>query len=199
MIDPITIASIVEGDGEVSALPVLLRRIAETLSVWNVRIPPPRRIPRSKLIAPGGVEDAVLQASYQVTGTGGILLLIDSDDDCPASLGPALLQRAREARGDRGTSVVLAHREFEAWFLAAAASLSGCRGLADPLDPPPDPEGIRGAKEWLSARKTDGTPYKPTVDQAGLVGAFDMEQARKAAPSFDKFWRDVERLLRGGA
>ncbi|MDP9845492.1 DUF4276 family protein [Streptosporangium lutulentum] len=196
---PITIASIVEGDGEVSALPVLLRRIAGSLSVWNVRIPTPRRIPRSKLIAPGGVEDAVLQASYQVTGAGGILLLIDSDDDCPASLGPTLLQRAREARGDKGISVVLAHREFEAWFLAAAASLSGCRGLADPLNPPPDPEGIRGAKEWLSARKTDGTPYKPTVDQAGLASAFDMEQARKAAPSFDKFWRDIERLLRGGS
>jgi hypothetical protein len=196
---PITIASIVEGDGEVSALPVLLRRIAGTLSVWDVRIPPPRRIPRSKLIAPGGVENAVLQASYQVTGAGGILLLIDSDDDCPASLGPALLERARRARGDREILVVLAHREFEAWFLAAAASLSGCRGLADPLDPPPDPEGIRGAKEWLSARKTDGTPYKPTVDQAGLADAFDLAEARKAAPSFDKLWRDIERLLRGGS
>lgn len=195
---PVTIAAIVEGDGEVSALPVLLRRIAGTLSVWNVRIPQPRRIPRSKLITPGGVESAVLQASYQVTGAGGILLLIDSDDDCPASLGPALLERARQARGDREISVVLAHREFEAWFLAAAASLSGCRGLVDPLDPPSDPEGIRGAKEWLSARKSDGTSYRPTVDQAGLADVFDLEQARKAAPSFDKFWRDIERLLRGG-
>ncbi|MEU8196609.1 DUF4276 family protein [Microbispora amethystogenes] len=196
---PITIASVVEGEGEVSALPVLLRRIAGTLSLWNVRIPPPRRVPRTKLVAPGGVEDAVLQASYQVTGAGGILLLIDSDDDCPATLGPALLDRARRARGDKEISVVLAHREFEAWFLAAAPSLAGHRGLADPLEPPPDPEAIRGAKEWLSARKIDGTPYKPTVDQAPLAGAFDLELARKAAPSFDKFCRDIERLLRGGS
>ncbi|GAA2870688.1 DUF4276 family protein [Streptosporangium fragile] len=199
VIGPITIASVVEGDGEVSALPVLLRRIAQTFSLWDMRIPPPRRIPRSKLVAPGGVEGAVLQASYQVTGAGGVLLLIDSDDDCPAALGPALLQRARQARGDREISVVLAHREFEAWFLAAAASLSGCRGLSDSLVPPPNPEGIRDAKGWLSARKTDGTRYKETVDQAALAAVFDMEQARKAAPSFDKFWRDVERLLRGGS
>ncbi|GII85710.1 hypothetical protein Ssi03_37000 [Sphaerisporangium siamense] len=195
---PVTIASIVEGDGEVSALPVLLRRIATALSIWNLRTTPPRRIPRSRLIAPGGVESAVLQASYQLSGAGGILLLIDSDDDCPASLGPDLLRRARQARGDKNMSVVLAHREFEAWFLAAAASLSGHRALADPLEPPTAPEEIRGAKEWLSARKTDGTPYRPTVDQASLADAFDMDQARKLAPSFDKFWRDVERLLRGG-
>ncbi|MER7132601.1 DUF4276 family protein [Streptosporangium saharense] len=197
MTGPVTIASIVEGDGEVSALPVLLRRIAGTLSCWDVRIPPPRRVPRSRLVARGGVENAVLQASYQLTGAGGVLLLIDSDDDCPASLGPELLRRAREARGDREISVVLACQEFEAWFLAAAESLSGHRGLADPLLPPPNPEGIRGAKEWLSARKSDGTRYRETVDQAALAALFDMEQARKAAPSFDKFWRDVERLLLG--
>ncbi|MEV6983947.1 DUF4276 family protein [Sphaerisporangium sp. NPDC051017] len=196
---PITIASVVEGEGEVSALPLLLRRIAGELSIWNVRTPAPRRIPRSKLIAPGGVEGADLQASYQVTGAGGVLVLIDSDDDCPASLGPDLLERALRTRGDKEISVVVAHREFEAWFLAAAASLSGRRGLADPLDPPSDPESIRGAKEWLSARKTNGTPYKPTVDQAGLAEAFDMTQARKTAPSFDKFWRDIERLLRSGS
>ncbi|MCG5216727.1 hypothetical protein [Streptosporangium sp. KLBMP 9127] len=47
MTSPITIASIVEGDGEVSALPVLLRRITTELQVWNVRIPPPRRVPRT--------------------------------------------------------------------------------------------------------------------------------------------------------
>ncbi|MEU1731429.1 hypothetical protein [Streptosporangium sp. NPDC020145] len=92
MSGPVTIASIVEGDGEVSALPVLLRRIAGALSRWDVRISPPRRVPRSGLVARGGVENAVLRASYQLTGAGGILLLIDSDDDCPAALGPRLLE-----------------------------------------------------------------------------------------------------------
>ncbi|MEU8037753.1 DUF4276 family protein [Streptosporangium sp. NPDC049078] len=198
MTEAVTIAAIVEGEGEVAALPVLLRRIAEELSAWAVRIPTPRRVPRSKLVAPGGIESAVLQASYQVAGRGGILLLIDADDDCPATTGPALLERARRARDDREISMVLANREFEAWFLAAATSLAGRRGLADPLEPPADPEGPRDAKGWLSARKTDGTSYRPTADQAALTAIFDMAQARKNAPSFDKFWRDVERLIRGG-
>ncbi|SDI30498.1 protein of unknown function [Sinosporangium album] len=197
MSEPVVIASIVEGEGEVTALPVLLRRIATELSVWNLALPRPHRVTRSKLLAPGGVENAVLQVSYQVGNVGGVLILIDSDDDCPAELGPTLLERGRSVRADREISVVLAHREFEAWFLAAAASLGGCRGLADPLERPSDPEAIRGAKEWLSARKTDGTSYKPTVDQAGLAAAFDLPAARKSAPSFDKSWRDVERLLVG--
>ncbi|MEU4406817.1 DUF4276 family protein [Streptosporangium sp. NPDC023963] len=196
MTEAVTIAAVVEGEGEVAALPVLLRRIAEELSVWTVRIPTPRRVPRSKLVAPGGIESAVLQASYQVDGRGGILLLIDADDDCPATTGPALLERARRARGDREISMVLANREFEAWFLAAAPSLAGQRGLANPLESPVDPEGPRDAKGWLSARKTDGTSYRPTADQAALTAIFDMAQARKNAPSFDKFWRDVERLMR---
>ncbi|MDH2427379.1 DUF4276 family protein [Sphaerisporangium sp. TRM90804] len=198
MTEAITIAAVVEGDGEVKALPVLLRRIAEELSIRTVAIPPPRRVPRSKLLSPGGVESAVLQASYQVDGRGGILLLIDADDDCPAALGPELLARAGRARSDRNISVVLANREFESWFLAAAPSLAGRRGLASPLEPPVDPEGPRDAKGWLSVRKVDGTSYRPTVDQAGLAMVFDMAQARKNAPSFDKFWRDVARLLEGG-
>jgi hypothetical protein len=33
------------------------------------------------------------------------------------------------------------------------------------------------------------------VDQAALADRFDLAHARKAAPSFDKFCRDVEGLL----
>lgn len=55
--------------------------------------------------------------------------------------------------------------------------------------------GIQNAKGWLSAHRTDGLKYSPTVDQATLASAFDLAQARKAAPSFDKLCRDVEVLL----
>ncbi|GIH71533.1 DUF4276 family protein [Sphaerimonospora thailandensis] len=192
----ITIASIVEGYGEVTALPVLLRRITQDCGIWDAKIPEPHRIPRGKLIAQGGVENAVLQASRQVTGPGGVLVLFDADDDCPADYGPALLKRAQTARNDKEISVVLANREFEAWFLAAAASLAGHRGLADPLQPPSNPESIRDAKGWLTHQKIDGTSYKETIDQAPLAAVFDMAQARRNAASFDKFWRDVERLIR---
>jgi hypothetical protein len=93
-------------------------------------------------------------------------------------------------------SVVVAKSEFESWFLAAASSLVGHRGLPDSLDGPPDPEAMRDAKGWLSARMR-GHPYKPTIDQAPLAARFDLGAARKTSPSFDKFWRDVALLLTG--
>jgi hypothetical protein len=95
--------------------------------------------------------------------------------------------------------VVLANREFEAWFLAAAPSLSGKRGLVEGLTLPRDAERPRDCKGWLSAHRVDGRGYKPTSDQAALAATFDLQMARKHSSSFDKLWRDMERLLRATA
>lgn len=141
----------------------------------------------------GGVEDAVTAAALHVDGPGGVLVLLDADDDLPCQLGPSLLDRARRVRSVE-IGVVVARSEFESWFLAAAPSLAGYRDLADPLDAPSAPEDLRGAKEWLSGRMA-GHPYEPTVDQAKLASQFDLDMARTASPSFDKLWRDVSRLL----
>jgi hypothetical protein len=190
----VTIASVVEGDGEVSALPVLLRRIAERHGIWDCGLPRPYRMTRSRLVRPGGIEAAVGAVARHVRGRGGVLVLLDADDDLPCVLGPELLGRARSARSDLQIGVVLARSEFESWFLASAASLAGCRDLADPLVPPDDPERLRDAKGWLSHRMT-AHPYKPTVDQAALTQQFDLDRARTGSSSFDKLWRDVSRLL----
>src|SRR5262249_13748344 len=117
------IACIVEGDGEVEALPILIRRIAERMDPsLAIHVRRPSRFPRSQLVRAGGVERAVELAARQVGRQGGVLVLIDSDDDCPAELGPQLLDRARKARSDLPIGVVLAKREFEGWFLASAKS-----------------------------------------------------------------------------
>ena len=90
---------------------------------------------------------------------------------------------------------MLAKAEYEAWFLAAAASIAGQRGLPEDLMPPADPEGIRGAKGWLKERRTDGLSYGETIDQPALTAVFDLDQARAGAPSFDKLWREVQRWV----
>jgi hypothetical protein len=122
-------------------------------------------------------------------------VLLDADDDCPAELGPRLLERARDARPDNQVSVVLPKIEFEAWFIAAAPSLGGHWALPDDLETPANPEAIRDAKGWIAARREDGHTYRPTIDQPVLASVFDLDLARKGAPSFDKFCRDVETLL----
>jgi hypothetical protein len=191
----ITIGCIVEGHGEVEAVPVLIRRlVSEADPSISVRIPPPIRIPKSRLVKEGELEKAVELIARKVAPTGAVLVLLDSDEDCPAILGPDLLSRARNARSDLPLAVVLAKQEYEAWFLAAASSLRGQRGLRADLAAPAEPEGIRGAKEWLSARMAGNLSYVETLDQPALTKTFDMEQARQS-DSFDKCRREVEKLM----
>ncbi len=94
----------------------------------------------------------------------------------------------------RISAVVIAKCEFEAWFLAAAESLWGRRGLPSTLAPPPDPESVRDAKRWRGERMAPGRTYAPPRDQAALASVFDLDVARQA-DSFDKCYREVVRLL----
>jgi hypothetical protein len=191
----VPIACIVEGHGDVEAVPILIRRIAAVVDPSVVLdLKKPIRVGRNKLVKSGEIERSVKLAAATTSGRGAVLVLVDADDDCPAELGPKLLTRARVARGDVPLAVVLAKREFEAWFLAAAASLAGRRGLDASLVPPPDPEGRRNAKGWLTDHKTDGHAYSETMDQPALAAVFDLNLARQAG-SFAKCFRDVERLL----
>jgi hypothetical protein len=195
---PITIASVVEGHGEVPGLPKVLHRIAHEHSIWDLRTPDPFRRNRGSLVIPGGIEAAVKATAHRVGDAGGVLVVLDADDDCPADLGPALLTRAQNAWPDVRVSVVLAKREFEAWFLSGASSLAGHPGFPQDLAPPDNPESIRNAKGWLTKHRVDGLPYKPAVDQAALASVFDMKQAREGSPSFDKLCREVEAMLKVG-
>jgi hypothetical protein len=147
-IQPVTIACVVEGHGEVPGLPKLLHRIARGQSIPDLRTPPPFRRNRGSLVRLGGIEAAVKAMAQQISEDGGVLVVLDADDDCPADLGPALLRRAQDARPDVRVSVVLANKEFEAWFLAGASSLAGHHGFPGDLASPDKPESIRDAKGW---------------------------------------------------
>ncbi|MCY3720972.1 MAG: DUF4276 family protein [Candidatus Poribacteria bacterium] len=191
----VKIGCIVEGHGDVVAVPLLILRIAAELHPdMGIETPRPIRVHRNQVIQADKLEQRVELAARRIGGQGAILIILDADDDCPAQLGPELLNRASQARSDLPIAVVLAKYEFEAWFLAAAESLRGQRELRNNIQAPNDPETIRGAKEWLS-RQMEGTRrYSERFDQPALAAFFDMEQARQAV-SFDKCYRDITRLL----
>jgi len=110
----VRIATVVEGQGEVAAMPVLLRRLAEQINPQlYVESPRPHRVARGTFLRAGGVENAVATLVEQVGPSAGILMVVDADDDCPAKLGPALVERARRTRSDVQTDAVTARREFE--------------------------------------------------------------------------------------
>lgn len=185
-----------EGDGEEDALPILLRRvIAEIAPELYVRVHRPFRRPKGQLKKQEPLARAVDLLARQLTAPRALLILMDADDDCPAELGPQLLAWAHASRQDVPIAVVVANREYETWFVAAADSLRGHRGLASNVEPPDDPEAIRGAKEWLRRYMPTNRPYSSMSHQASFCSAFDLALARARAPSFDKLCRDVRRLV----
>ncbi len=191
----VNIACIVEGQGDALAVPILLRSIVTMLDpALSLNTPEAIRVDRSKIVKPGELERYVTLAAAKNGERGAILVLMDADDDCPAMLAPQLLRRAQAARSDMPIAVVLAQREYEAWFLAAAHSLRGKHGLSALLEPPADPEAISDAKGWLRKHMEGSRTYKETVDHLALTRVFDLNAARRAA-SFDKLFRDVMRLL----
>lgn len=191
----IKIICIVEGHGEVEAVPILIRRIAWDLyPELPIVVDRPIRAPRNLVVKEGELERRIELAAEKIDGQGAIFILLDSEGNCPAHFGPALLHRALQTRNDLPIAVVIANCEFEAWFIAAVESLRGKRGLRNDINPPNDPEAIRGAKEWLYQRMKTGYTYREKRDQPALTALFDIEQARQA-DSFDKCYRDIVYLL----
>ena len=177
----------VEGEGEEKALPVLLRRLGE----WEtpeafIQIPKPIRVRRDRFL---NKEDEfrrhLLLAASKSGSDGWILVLLDADDDCPAGLGAQILARAKQCIPHRAVSVVLANREYEAWFIAAARSLNGYRGFDFDGEDVADPEAPRDAKGWIKARMAGGR-YDPVIDQPAFSARFDLQQAYDRSCSFRK-------------
>jgi Domain of unknown function (DUF4276) len=188
------ISCIVEGHGEVAALPILLRRFA----AWEGRdldidVPQPIRVKRDRFLrSEDDFRKYLFLADSKCSADGLVLLLLDADDDCPAELGPDLLARARGVLPKRMISVVLANREFEAWYIGAAKSLDGFRGFGiKPGDSPDRAELPRDAKGWLASRILRGS-YGETTDQPAFAARMDLSQAFDNCRSFRKLCRDLD-------
>jgi len=189
---PQAIIPIVEGFAEVESVPILMRRVLERVDAAWISVARPFRVKRYNIVREGQLERAVRQAVGSRPNASGIMLLMDADDDCPARLGPRLVERCRSVT-QLPISVVLATREFEAWFLGAKESLRGVRGIAADATGPQNPENIRGAKERLTENMRHRR-YIAVDDQPALADAMDLQLAQARCPSFDKFVREVEYL-----
>jgi hypothetical protein len=179
------IQPIVEGQGDVDAVPVLLRRLRDEAQAWGLEVAKPHRRSRTLL-----VKKEFLQSAVRVAGLtpdcAGILIILDADDDCPKVLAQALEEWAQDAAGQLPCAVVMANREYEAWFLASIETLRGKAGILPGAVSHPDPENPRDAKGELEKRMPHGASYSPSVDQAPLTSHLDLESAYRHCRSFRK-------------
>jgi Domain of unknown function (DUF4276) len=200
------IAPVVEGHTEAKCAEHLLQSIWTKLlgRTERMQVLCPYRGNRDALVHPDRTDlaDKIKEAYADLSrrlrndssGRGLLLLLLDAEEDCPARLAPRLLERARTARSDADIACVLAKRELENWFKAAAASLAGIGGLPNDLAIPANPEeGDGGA--WLTRqmrRQNRGRKYTKPADAIELARRMDLQQCRDHSPSFDKLCRELE-------
>jgi len=204
------IVPVVEGQTEQGCLERLLHRVWHELlgQPERLQVVEPFRGHRDELVHPNGVvlTETLQKAFVKLLSKSRrdaqtrrlILILLDAEGDCPATLAPRLLEVARKALpADTPLSCVLAKRMLENWIVAGASSLAGVNDLPDPLPARDQIENCSGAA-WLEAQlrsKSNARKYKKTVDAEPFVRAMALQECRENAASFDKLCRELEARL----
>lgn len=203
---------IVEGHGDQKCLPGLVTRFLQQHALHHVQVAgdPLNAKSCGNLKKKDGIENFVRQA-LQVRRADAILILLDSDKECEnrakknePSLGPSLLARARAVAGHKPISVVVAHREYEAWLIAGWPEI--CIMLKDRPDQLPNLKHDeislqisrnceqRTGYEGLLERAL-GEPYVKTRHQALLTsGVSFSEEMQKRSRSFRKLVKELGTL-----
>lgn len=190
------IKPIVEGFGDVLAVPELLRRIQYEYGVGGhgVQIARPIKWNRCHFNSEDQVKKAVRLAVAE-PDCAGVLIVFDSDDDCPKSYAPRVAKWSNEESRAIPCEVVMADREFEAWFLAATESLRGRSGISPDAVSEDNPETIRGAKERLELKMPWNVSYSETSDQVALTSRLDLRTVHDRCRSFRKLVKAFRQLL----
>ena len=187
------VVPIVEGHGDKEAVPVLLRRLVNDAEAWDrVRIDQPIKCNRSQLVKRDVLTKRVRVASRR-KDCGAVLIIFDSDDDCPVELAAQVREWAVSEAGPVHCEVVLARREYEAWFLAAAESLRPHHSVKSNAHSHPDPESPRDAKGRLEEMMN--ISYSETTHQPAFSAAFCMAAAYDRCRSFRKLVDSFGRLM----
>jgi hypothetical protein len=198
------IVPIVEGYGEVTAVPVLLRRIAAEVGGW-VDVGTPIRVSSGAFLNRDEERRRYvgLAANKARDRNGHVLVLLDCDQDvggirsaCPAELGPRLLQQITHLRPDVTMFVALAHKEYESWFLAALPSLRGSNGIPPDAEPPSNPEARRDAKGAISQLIRRRYRHDDEL-QTRFTSIMSLTEARQA-PSFARLYDWVAAVVQAG-
>jgi hypothetical protein len=194
------IVPLVEGDGDVMAVPLLLRDALARLQRWDFEIARPRNAHgRGNLTKQDGIERFV-RLCLKEPERDAILILIDADADCAATIGLDLAIRVRAVRSTVPIVIVLAKREYETWFVAsiqtiAGKQLAGRPGITAEAIPPEEPEAVPNPKAWLSQRMPPGRAYKETEDQAPMTSSLDFQIVANSCRSFRRLLNAVQQLV----
>jgi len=185
------IVPIVEGDGEVDAVPLLLGKLLAKIGRQEIGVSrrPLNAGSCSNLTKAGGLEGFIRAASLR-PDCAAILVLMDADKGCPLKIAQDFVARIRSLGSKHPVVVVIAKFEYEAWFLAsldsiAGKDLDGRPGLpAGTLYPEHDVELLVSVKGWLNRKFPGSHSYKETLDQAPMTRLLQPDLVAPRSRSF---------------
>lgn len=206
---------LVEGDGDVRAVPVLVNRLLEKHDAMaDFYTDDPMRVGNLFDLVNQGRETVWLNrvaTAAKRRDLAGVILLIDGDCDdqmvrtsggdkvfCAADLAKFLALRSKEAgAGTRfSLAVVFARQEYESWLIAGVPDLANQLRAGVKLPTTSLEDAPRGAKEWLMKHRKEG--YKPTRHQAELTRQLDLNILLKRMRSFARLEHAVQDLIKAG-
>lgn len=180
---------VVEGDGEVQAGAILVRRVLHELHglfEWDVETQ--RRRDYSHLRANNWANfRRYLSSAFHEKAP--ILWMLDCDDNCAVEVVKELSQEATNIGVRTPLAFALWVREYETMFLHDLDSVRERFRLSKIEQLPRDPESKRGAKEWLNSQMPRGQIYKERIDQSSLSAVVDLQRLQANYKSFQHFER----------
>lgn len=177
------ILPIVEGDGDLKAVPILLRNLLALHGLHETQILPPHKRGELPKVA-SGFDNYFRMALKE---NAAILLVLDFDCeycDCPYQEAAKLYERAQSIRNNWPFKIAFLVKEFESLFLTEIQAAKNVLALPSNTVFPEEPRTIRDAKGWLSKVLPKGSSYKPTVHQAKITARLEFERLRETSPDF---------------
>jgi hypothetical protein len=189
------ILPIVEGDGDMLAVPTLIRRVAQDAGHFDIKVLPPHKrgdLPKAKARFSDFLSAAAMEGAP-------IFWVMDYDCETCNDVDRDLAELGQRAAGlipDQTIEFAFMVMEFESLFLADFETLvTVFQDIPKNITAPAAPETIRGAKEWISKARPKGLAYKLTTDQGRLAARVDLIRLRSRSPSFRRFESAVLRLI----
>lgn len=194
----LTVVPIVEGDGDAAALPQLLHRILhERFQRYDVTVAQGK----SNVVKSNGRQklekdfDKFLRYAQIKPSCDAILILVDSDRDCPVDLRKRYIELCDQVGVLCPIEIVCAQRTFESWFIASVDTIKGFHGISETAVLPDGVDEIQNPKQWLSSQMPSGQSYKETIHQLSFSNRIDLELAYSRSRSFRRLCHALELLL----
>jgi hypothetical protein len=191
---------IVEGMGEETALPLLVRRILfERLTAYQFQLARPFVAKgKGSLTINGGLE-YYLESLRAEQDCAAALILVDAEAEdlaCPPKLARGFAERSRKSGLPFPIAIVVAVCEYESWFLANLEAIAP-KYFENPANThfEGNPEEECSAKGWLTRQMPKGRKYKETIDQEKMSQLIDIDKTYQACRSFKRLVDAMEELL----